>query len=129
MQPVSRGFTLIELLVVLVIIAFSAGVVVPRMAHILEQRQIALARESLLTDINNLAYRAYSTGQNLQLQSTKQCKVQLQCAVTPPKGWSIEVSNPITYNFNGICSGGTFITIDPQGNKETHTLKTPKCKV
>lgn len=126
MRSTNQGFTLIEILVVLVIIGLLAGVAMPRLFAISQRYEIAAQRASLLTEIGNLSYRAYSSGHAFELAtltlSTPNSPIKL------PSAWRIETKQTIHYNFNGICNGGRISLIDPEGIREELILVAPQCK-
>ena len=63
----ARGFTLLEMLVVLVIVALTAGVVVPRMTTMGASFDFALKRENFEQILNGLAYQAFRDNQDFLL--------------------------------------------------------------
>ena len=127
MQRIFKGFTPIEILVVLVIIGLLAGVALPRFYAISQRYEIAAQRESVLTEISNLGYRAYSSGQPTELASLASPAAS-SAPISIPPGWRIETRQPIRYSFNGICSGGKIILIGPDEFREELQLNPPLCK-
>lgn len=121
------GFTLIDMLVVLVIVGLLAGVALPRLYALSEGYKMASQRASLLSQIGNLGYRAYNSGKPTELLSLPG-STNLNASISLPPGWRIEVSQPIKYNFNGICSGGKITLIAPDQYHDEFQLRAPLCK-
>jgi hypothetical protein len=46
-----------------------------------------------------------------------------------PKGWQIDLADPIVFNFLGLCSGGKLKLVAPDGGEEAFLLKGPRCDV
>jgi type II secretory pathway pseudopilin PulG len=114
-------------LVVLILIGLMAGVALPRLFSIAQRFEIASQREALLGEIDTLGYRAYTTGKTIALGAVPG-SASYASPVSVPAGWRIEVVQPIRYSFTGICSGGEFTLIDPDGSREEYLLTGPRCK-
>lgn len=110
-----RGYTLLELLVVLLIFSFLSALVVPQLTTLYHSLQLAYTRDEIINQIGSLGYQAFQQRQNFKLisyppltnledtEATKQPILPLKL----PAGWRIETKNPILFQANGVCHGGT----------------------
>ena len=123
---------MIEILVVLIVISLIAGLVAPPLFNSIRRVEISAQRQNVVSEIAQLGYRAYLTGQPFVLGQAASPVAIPNIAPTPsflavPEGWQIEAAKPITYNFSGVCSGGEVTLIDPDGGRQTLVLRPPRC--
>ena len=97
----------------------------PKLFAISQRFELASQRDSLLTEIGNLGYVAYISGQPITLGGTDAAQ---PVPINIPNGWRVEAPQAIRYNFNGICSGGTVTLVQPDGTREDIKLSGPSCK-
>ena len=111
----------------MLIVGLLAGVALPRLHTISERYEFAAQRQTLLTEIGSLGYRAYSSGQPIELTSLPASSAAINKFITIPPGWRIETIPPIRYSFNGICSGGKITLLGPNDFQEEMLLAPPTC--
>jgi type II secretory pathway pseudopilin PulG len=120
--------TLVEILVVMLIIALLAGIVGPSLMNSARRVQIDAERRSIIAELADLPYRAYVKGEPLVLRPAGEDAERGKLPINVPAGWRIEVERAIAYNFNGLCSGGTLVLVDPDGGRQTLRLIAPRCQ-
>jgi len=134
-----RGYTLIEVLVVMLIVGLLVGIAIPNLQHMYNTVERDAQREAAVGAVTGLAYRAYVTGQPITLakgpsDAKTLNRLVADTEVAPdesefPKGWQIDVADPIVFNFLGLCSGGRLKLVAPDGAEEAFLLKGPRCDV
>lgn len=120
-----QGFTLIEILVVLVIAGLLAALAAPAMQRTVGGVERGSQRAALAGEITALAYRAWVEGKPYTLGGDAEAPTAYRLSV--PAGWQVEFPKPITYAFNGICSGGGLVLHGPDGWREDLRLEGPRC--
>ena len=126
-----RGFTLLEVLVVLTLIGLLSALVMPNLQKLVGGVERATRRDGLVADIAGLSYRAFALGQGFELSNAQagQLLVDGNPVLVPPAGWRVDVEAPVSYSFNGFCSGGRLKLISPDGSVEPMLLIAPVCRL
>lgn len=122
-QPGQAGFTLIEILTVLVIAGLLMGFVAPGVQKMFKTIERQSIRQQLIGAIVELPYRAWVEGKSRSIGGKEADRVEMP--IQPP--WALEIAEPIRYAYNGICSGGELVLIDPDGIRESYKLESPRC--
>ena len=119
------GFTLIEILVVLVIAGLLAALAAPGLQRMAQSMERGGQRRQLAGQLAGLAYRAWIEGKPYTLGLDP--KLPSAYPLPLPAGWQVEFPKPITYAFNGVCSGGRLSLRGPGGWQEDLRLEAPLC--
>jgi len=115
------GYTLIELLVVLLVFSLLAGIILPRLTTMYDSVQIAFERDEVFAHLGELGYLAFRQSRNFTLisypdnneidnedrmETDSLIEDKVPSLLNLPEGWKIQVETPISFNANGVCTGG-----------------------
>lgn len=125
------GFTLLEILLVLAIMALLAGIVLPQLQTMASRVEIANQRTDIRSSIEGLGYRAYAGGKQIVLAGSYGANAKDAANAAPPfklpDGWRVQITDPVRYSVNGVCSGGKLVVVAPDRTREAFALKPPRC--
>ena len=128
-RRVDAGFTLIEIVVAIAIVGLALSFALPRLSGLLDRLGSSMRQQRFEDRLAALGGEARRTGRTLLLRSTEpQKKPGIVSAIELPSDWSLVVEPPITFNFNGVCTGGTVRLSFPGGEKH-YRLVAPYCRV
>ena len=125
-----RGFTLIELVVVLALVGLLSAVVVPRLYSALVAVTTRTQLESLVAQLDLLAYRSFALGVPLQFDDKSLATVlpDGEPVLAVAAGWRVATPRPIHVALTGFCDGGTVNITAPDGASFTVRLVAPTCR-
>lgn len=152
----SRGFSLLEVLVVVFIIGLASALIMPNFPQLFDRLKYANERDSLLREINTLAYAAYEANQdmvlteealplvangvedvdtvarisaeNLEMNGNYRTTNIVPVILNIPEGWSVLIPLPIVYRASGFCTGGEITILAGQLRYE-YELTSPYCQI
>ncbi len=114
----AKGFTLLEMLTVLFIIGLAASLALPNLSLIFDRIKFSNEQKNVYRSINLLSYKALSENRDFVLLNNTEKNLSnhklgpyntarlSKISVELPKGWIINVDEPIFYKSSGFCSGG-----------------------
>jgi len=111
-------------------IALATSLVAPRMYERIERQQIASDKQVIVGQINALRQRIQLNGWSYSLDRNADFTAPLpdgQPAFTLPSGWQIDITNPVSFAGNGLCTGGTLRFSTQKTEEFTLKLETPGC--
>ena len=117
------GYSLVEVIVVLVLLSLVTSVVIPNLSSTLDRFQLRSNQDEVLVQLSGLGYLAYQKQQAIVLDPDDDLGDFLEL----PEGWTIELEDPIKYQANGICLGGTITLVYGQ-KAEEFLLTAPFCR-
>ena len=115
-----RGFTLIELLVVLTLIGLIAGTVGPNFFEAAQRMSGKNEAQQIRQQVNGLPLAALHAGEALQIN-------QQGAPFALPEGWKLTAKQPVVYQPNGVCRGGTLELWQGKQRRQI-TLQAPFCQ-
>ncbi len=127
----SAGFSLIELTVVMVIMALVTGVALPNLVNLYDSVERRTALDTAIQEFNELGRIAARRGQGFILNSEDGVLTSTSPELKPPfpENWRIELDEPITFQGNGVCSGGWFRILDDNDPVLARYLEPPYCQL
>ena len=123
------GFTLIEIVVAIAIVGLALSFVLPRLSGLLDRLGSSMRQQRFEAQLAALGSEARRTGHTvLLLSSEPQQKPGTKPAIELPSDWSLVVEPPITFGYNGVCTGGTVHLSFPGGERH-YRLAAPYCRI
>lgn len=123
------GFTLIEIVVAIAIVGLALGFVLPRLSGLLDRLGSSTRQQRFEDHLAALGSEARRTGHTVLLRSIDpQKKPATKPAIELPSDWSLVVDPPITFNYNGVCTGG-IVHLSFPGGERRYRLLAPYCRV
>jgi prepilin-type N-terminal cleavage/methylation domain-containing protein len=123
------GFTLIEIVVAIAIVGLALSFVLPRLSGLLDRLGSSTRQQEFEDRLAAMGSEARRTGRTVLLRSIEpQRKPGTKPAIELPIDWSLVVDPPITFSYDGICSGGTVRLSFPGGERQ-YQLVAPYCRV
>lgn len=116
-----QGFTLIELLVVLMILSLASALVLPKFPAIYDNFKSKSEQEQFFQSLAVLPLQAYTKQQAIVLDQASAASI-----LGLPDGWELKLEQPIVYQPNGFCRGGT-ISYTAKAVTHSITLLPPYC--
>lgn len=129
------GFSLLEMVVVLAIMGLLGALTLPSLRKIAERTGFSLDRQDVERQLDQLPEVAAMRGKALVLTSSPNPDYPVPAGTSQqpypiklPAGWQIEVEAPISYRYDGTCSGGRLrlIMSDEQSD---YLMNPPLCEL
>ncbi len=144
-RPGTSGFTLLELLFVLLLMAMIAAVAAPNLGRLYTSVQGKTERDTILDQFAGLGRTALRHGRTYVVSSglsspESGASSEPRTAAPPdsntdpypidlPRGWSMELSQPLLIKANGVCLGAG-LTLRHEGRVDIRlALEPPYCRV
>jgi prepilin-type N-terminal cleavage/methylation domain-containing protein len=128
-RRVDAGFTLIEIVVAVAIVGLALSFVLPRLSGMLDRLGSSMRQQRFEDRLAALGGEARRTGHTVLLRSTEpQAKPATKPVIELPSDWSLVVDPPITFSYNGMCTGGT-VRLSFPGGERHYRLVAPYCRV
>lgn len=128
-RRVDAGFTLIEVVVALAIVALSLTFVLPRLTSWIDRFRFYSGQQRFEDALADLPSEARRAGHTIILRSSGSVRPKPadEAVIELPLDWLLEITPPIVYRYDGLCTGGTVRLIFPAG-PATYRLAAPYCR-
>ncbi|MEO5566510.1 MAG: prepilin-type N-terminal cleavage/methylation domain-containing protein [Luteimonas sp.] len=124
-NPRASGFTLLELVVVLALLSLATALVAPQGFRMIASWRRATETDAVLGALVALGAQAQQQGRVLKFDTGP---VPANAIPGLPEGWTVVLSEPLTVQVNGACSG-TRGELKSEGYVRGFALSAPFCRV
>tara|TARA_R110001606_G_scaffold110684_4_gene236873 strand:- start:2418 stop:2795 length:378 start_codon:yes stop_codon:yes gene_type:complete len=117
------GYSLLEVLLAVALIALVSTIAAPSLINGLKQREVRLALTALEAGMTGLRYDAVLAAAPLEVAP------EALTARFPdlPPGWRVTAEAPLRVSAGGLCDGGEFTLVAPDGRLWHRRAAAPDC--
>jgi prepilin-type N-terminal cleavage/methylation domain-containing protein len=123
------GFTLIELIVALAVVGLGLTLVGPRLTEWADRMAYSMREQRFEEAVAGLGNKARRDGRTLVLHSSGSSPPTAEPSpIDLPSGWILTVEPPISFRYDGICTGGT-VRVRFAAGERSYRLHPPFCRL
>ena len=127
-RRVDAGFTLIELVIALAVVGLGLSLVLPKLTSWVDRLAFSMRQQRFEDALAGLGSSARRSGHTVVLRSTGSAPSNTEpLPIELPSSWTVTVEPPISFRYDGICTGGTVRLSFPAG-EQTYRLQPPYCR-